>query len=71
MHVDNKRIIHGLWRGERKCIDPKAGDADLWSKICEESHLLVSKDMLVEVESRHQVAALAHLDKRKAMEELT
>ena len=28
VHVDNKGIINGLWRGERKCIDPKAGDAD-------------------------------------------
>ena len=24
VHVDNKRIIGGLSRGERKCIDPKA-----------------------------------------------
>ena len=23
-------IIHGLWRGERQCIDPKAGDAEFW-----------------------------------------
>ena len=30
VHVDNKGIIDGLWRGERKCIDPQAGDADLW-----------------------------------------
>ena len=28
VHVDNEGIIDGLWRGERKCIDPKAGDAD-------------------------------------------
>ena len=33
VHVDNKGIKDGLWRGERKCIDPKAGDADLWIKI--------------------------------------
>ena len=32
LHVDNKGIIDGLWRGEGKCIDPKAGDADLWLK---------------------------------------
>ena len=32
VHVDNKGIVDGLWRGERKCIDPKAGDADLWVK---------------------------------------
>ena len=42
--------IDGLWRGERKCIDPKAGDADLWTKIWEELHLLTSKEILVEVE---------------------
>ena len=32
VHVDNKGTIDGLWRGERKCTDPKAGDADLWTK---------------------------------------
>ena len=30
VHVDNKGIIDGLWRGERKCTNPKEGDADLW-----------------------------------------
>ena len=50
VHVDSKGIIDGLWRGERKCIDPNAGDADLWIKIWEELHLLLSKEMLVEVE---------------------
>ena len=29
VHVDNKGTVDGLWRGERKCIKPKAGDADL------------------------------------------
>ena len=28
VHVDNKGLLDGPWRGERKCIDPKAGDAD-------------------------------------------
>ena len=32
MHLDNKGIIDALWRGSRKCIDPEAGDADLWIK---------------------------------------
>ena len=50
VHVDKKGIIDGLRRGERKCIDPKAGDADLWIKIWEELHLLVSKEISVEVE---------------------
>ena len=50
MHVDNKGRRDGLWR-ERKCIDPKAGDADLWIKqFCEELQLLTSKEILVEVE---------------------
>ena len=50
VHVDNKGIIDRLWRGERKCVDPKAGDADLWIKIWEELHLLAQKDISVEVE---------------------
>ena len=50
MHVDNKGITDGLWRGERKCIVPKAGDADLWIKISEELHHLVSPETVVEVE---------------------
>ena len=33
VHVDNKGIIDGLWRGEKKCVDPKAGDADLWRNM--------------------------------------
>ena len=49
-HVDKKGIIDGLWRGARKCIDPKAGDADLWIKIWEELHRLAARDMAVEVE---------------------
>ena len=36
VHVDNKGIGDGLWRGEWKCIDPKAGDADKWIKLWEE-----------------------------------
>ena len=46
----NKGMIDGLWRGERKCIDPKAGDADMWMNIWEELHLQVSKEIVVEVE---------------------
>ena len=29
VHVDNRGIIDVLWRGERKCSKPNAGDADL------------------------------------------
>ena len=50
VHVDNKGTIDGLWRRERKCIDPKAGDADLWTKIWEQLHYIVSRDVVVEVE---------------------
>ena len=50
MHVDNKGVIDGPWRGERRCSDPKASDAHLWIKIWEELQVLMSKDFLVEVE---------------------
>ena len=36
VHVDNKGIIDVLWRGETKCMGPKAKDADLWVLIWEE-----------------------------------
>ena len=32
VHVDNKGIIDGLREGEKECIKPRAGDADLWLK---------------------------------------
>ena len=63
VHVNNKGIIDGLWRGERKCINPKADDADLWSKIWEEMHLLVSKEILVGVE--HVMAHRTNKVKKK------
>ena len=49
IHVDNKGIIDGLRRGEKECIRPRAGDADLWIKNWEESHELVKRGILVEV----------------------
>ena len=49
VHVDNKGIIDGLWRGERKCISPKAGDADLWIEIWEQLQCLAAEDIVVEV----------------------
>ena len=33
VYVDNKGVIVGLWRGERKCVDPKAGVADLSTNL--------------------------------------
>ena len=50
VHVDNKGIIDGLWKGEMECIGPKAKDADLWIVIREELHKLRSKEILIEVE---------------------
>ena len=29
VHVGNKRIIDGLRRGEKECIKPRAGEAEL------------------------------------------
>ena len=50
VHVDNKGIIDALRKGEKECVKPRAGDADLWVKICEELHGLVERGILVEVE---------------------
>ena len=50
VHVDNKGIIDDLWRGERNCIKPRAGDADLWIKVWEELRRLAARDVVVEVE---------------------
>ena len=33
-----------------KCMGPKAEDADLWIKICEELQCLLSKEIMIEVE---------------------
>ena len=43
VHVDSKGITDGPWRGERKCIDPKTGNADLWIEIWEELHGLAER----------------------------
>ena len=48
--VGNKGVLDGLWRGERKCIDPNTGDADLWIEIWEELHSLAAGEIQVEVE---------------------
>ena len=47
-HVD-KGIIDGLWRGDMKCIAPKAKDADLWILIWEEVRRVHQEGMLLEV----------------------
>ena len=33
VHVDNKGIVDGLRKGEKECIKPRAGDADLWKNF--------------------------------------
>ena len=38
VHVDSKGIFDGLRKGESNCNKPRAGDADLWTKIWEELH---------------------------------
>ena len=49
--MDVKGIIDGLRKGEKECIKPRAGDADLWlKKKWEELHELVKRGILVEVE---------------------
>ena len=50
VHVDNKGIIDGLWRGEMKCIGPRAKDADVWILIWEELHRVHQESILVEAE---------------------
>ena len=44
----------------------KAGDADLWMEIWEELHLLVSKEISVEVE--HVKAHRTKKDKKRSVE---
>ena len=46
--MDNKGIIDGLRKGEKECIKPGVGDADLWIKMWE-VHELVKRGILVEV----------------------
>ena len=43
VRVDNKGIIDGSRKGEKECIKPIAGDADLWIKNWEEFHELLKK----------------------------
>ena len=52
--VDNKGI------GEKECIKPRAGDADLWFKVWEELHELVTRGISVEV-----ARVKAHLTKKE------
>ena len=52
LHQDScghKGIIDELRKGEKECIKPRAGDADLWFKNWEELHELVKRGIIVEV----------------------
>ena len=50
VHVDNKGIVDGLWRGEMRCVGPTAKGADLWISIWEELYRVHQEGLLVEVE---------------------
>ena len=60
VHVDNKGILMGCEKGEKECIKPGAGDADLLIKIWEELHRLAARDVVVEAEH-----VKAHRTKKK------
>ena len=53
----------GYKKGEKECIKPPAGDADLWIKNWEELHGLVKRGILVEV--AHVCQGRAHKGERK------
>ena len=55
VHVDNQGIIVGSWRGERNCIDPRAGDADFW----------MPRGIFIVVEQEHVKAHLTKKGKKK------
>ena len=42
-------VIDGLWRGEAKCLGPKAKDADLWILIWEELNRMHQEGKELEV----------------------
>ena len=46
VHVDNKGIVDGMWRGEMMDIGPKKKDADLWTCIWEVVHRVYQEGML-------------------------
>ena len=50
VHVGNKGITDGLWRGEMRCVGPRAKDADLWILIWGEVHRVHQEGILQEVE---------------------
>ena len=79
VHVDNKGLVDGLWRGEMRCIGPRGKDADLWILIWEEWHRVHQARILVEVEhvkaprTKKEMQPMSLLESftRKAMRTLT
>ena len=59
--LTTKELLTGYGE-ERKCIDPKAGDADLWIKNWEELYFLVSEE--ISVEGEHVKAHRTKKDKK-------
>ena len=53
----------GCGKGEKECIKPGAGDADLWIKFWEEPHELVKRGISVELE--HMKAHRTKKEKEK------
>ena len=76
VHVDNKGMIDGLRKGEKECMKPRAGDADLWVGMLEELHELVRRGILVDVDhvkthrTKKEKEMMAQLE-RKVMRRLT
>ena len=52
--MDNKGVIDGLRKGEKECIKPRAGDADLWINILGRTRKWVKEGE--NVEERAEVA---------------
>ena len=63
VHVGNKGIIDGLWKSEKKCIGPRAKDADEWIMIWAEIHRVHQEDIPMEVEH-----VKAHRSKKETQE---
>ena len=68
VNVENKGIIDGLRRGWSKCIKPRTGGADLWSKVWEKYMVWQKGDILVEVElkahrTKKEKKYMSHLEK--------
>ena len=50
MHIDNKGIIVGLWKGDMNCIGPRSKRCGLRCQKREELHRLRANEILIEVQ---------------------